>query len=270
MNGRSRIAAWLRFGLIAGAFLVLVFVPPALRGLLALLFPNGSNLLYPRADISLLVGEHVAMSAISSLLAAVVGIAAGITATRPWAGSFALVADRLAAAGQTIPPAAVLVLSVPALGFGLAPTVAALFLYSILPILRNTMSGLAGVDRDVVEAAAGMGMGPLSILFKVELPLAAPVIIAGIRTAVIVNIGTATIGATIGAGGLGAPIIAGLVNQKPSFLAEGALVVALLALVLDSLFAAIAGELPAQRATQRAAAHQAAAQAASTTTGTTS
>jgi osmoprotectant transport system permease protein len=101
------------------------------------------------------------------------------------------------------------------------------------------MSGIEGLAPEVLDAARGMGMNRSEILFRVELPLAAPAIVAGLRTAFIVNIGTATVGATIGAGGLGAPIISGLVTQNPSYLAEGALAVALLALIADGLFAVL-------------------------------
>ena len=145
---------------------------------------------------------------------------------------------------QTFPPAAVLALSVPALGFGFSPTIAALFLYSVLPILRNTLGGLASVSADAVDAARGMGMTPAQVLARVELPLALPVILAGVRTSVIVNVGTATIGATIGAGGLGAPIISGLVNQNPAFLAEGTIIVGLMAISIDTAFAAVEASLP--------------------------
>ena len=245
---RRACKTWLGPVLLLLVFAALVGFPGLLRDLLSLLFPGRSNLLYPRAGIGRLVEEHLTMCLASSLLALVVGLVCGVLATRSWAGSFTAIAETLAAGSQTLPPAAVLALCVPALGFGLAPTIVALFLYSLLPILRNTMSGIQSVDPEIVEAASGMGMGQLAILFKVELPLAAPVILAGLRTAVTVNVGTATIGATIGAGGLGAPIIAGLVAQQPSYLAEGAIIVALLALALDSIFAALQRGLPSARA----------------------
>ena len=95
------------------------------------------------------------------------------------------------------------------------------------------------MSADAVEAARGMGMTPAQVLGKVEIPLALPVILAGVRTSVIVNVGTATIGATIGAGGLGAPIISGLVNQNPAFLTEGTVIVGLLALTIDTAFSAL-------------------------------
>jgi osmoprotectant transport system permease protein len=142
----------------------------------------------------------------------------------------------LAALAQTIPPVAVLVLAVPVLGYGTAPTVLALFLFSVLPILGNTVTGLQQVDPHLLEASTGMGMRDWRRLVVTELPLASPVILAGVRTAAIISIGTATIGATIGAGGLGVVIIAGLVRNNLAFITAGALASALLALIIDWFF----------------------------------
>jgi len=236
--------AWVAVALLTAAFIFLAVSPGFWRWGLAILFPDVRDVLYPRADPAWLVGEHLLLVGVSSLLAIVVGVGIGVLVTRPSGRQFLPVAERLAAVVQTFPPAAVLALSVPALGFGFKPTIAALFLYSVLPILRNTLGGLASVSADAVEAARGMGMTPAQVLGKVELPLALPVILSGVRTSVIVNVGTATIGATIGAGGLGAPIISGLVNQNPAFLSEGTIIVGLLALTIDTAFAAIEGSLP--------------------------
>ena len=235
---RARAARWAGVGILGAVLAVLALRTDVWQRGLAALFPSTGTLLYPRADPAWLVGEHLLLVAVSSLLAVAVGVGAGVIVTRPRGRPFLPVAERLAAIVQTLPPAAVLALSVPALGFGLKPTIAALFLYSVLPIVRNTLEGLGDVPADAVEAARGMGMTPRQVLQRVELPLALPVILAGVRTSVIVNVGTATIGATIGAGGLGAPIISGLVNQNPAFLTEGTLIVALLALTIDSVFAA--------------------------------
>ncbi len=237
-------ARWVAVAVLAGACAWLSFDTGAWTWLLARLFPSITGaLLYPRSLPARLVGEHLVLVSVSSILAVLVGVGTGILVTRPKGRQFLPVAERLAAVIQTFPPAAVLALSVPALGFGLRPTIAALFLYSVLPIIRNTLEGLAAVPPDVLEAARGMGMTPPQVLARVEVPLALPVILAGMRTSVIVNVGTATIGATIGAGGLGAPIVSGLVNQNPAFLTEGTVIVALLALTIDTAFAAIEGSL---------------------------
>ncbi len=235
----ARLAPWAGFLSLTAVFLLLTLDPAAWRLLLGFLFPGVSSLLYPRADPAFLVGEHLLMVAASSAIAILIGLGGGIAATRRWGERYRAAVERLAAIGQTFPPAAVLALSVPILGFGFAPTAAALILYSILPILRNTIGGIGSVPPDAVDAARGMGMTPLQVLVKIELPLAAAIILAGIRTSVIVNVGTAAIGATIGAGGLGAPIISGLVNQNPAYLTEGAVTAGLLALVLDSGFQAV-------------------------------
>jgi osmoprotectant transport system permease protein len=239
VRARRIAPPWIGFIVLGGIFLFLSMSTAPWKWGLGLLFPGRADLLYPRANPSYIVGEHLLLVGVSSLLACIVGLGAGIAVTRPGGRDLMPVSEKLAAIGQTFPPAAVLALSVPILGFGFAPTIAALFLYSILPILRNTIGGISSVAPDSIEAARGMGMTQLQILRKVELPLAAPVILAGVRTSVIVNVGTATIGATIGAGGLGAPIISGLVNQNPAYLIEGALSAGLLALVLDSAFSSV-------------------------------
>jgi osmoprotectant transport system permease protein len=166
-----------------------------------------------------------------------IGVPLGIWVTRPGGRSFLPIVSDLTSFGQTFPPVAVLALAVPMFGFGLIPTVIALFLYGLLPVIRNTVAGLTAVPRNVLEVAYGMGMGRMQALFKVELPLAARVILAGIRISVIINVGTAMIGAVIGAGGLGSPIIAGLVQLNTAYIIEGAVPAAMLAVLLDQLLA---------------------------------
>lgn len=240
MRRRGKLRPWLLFALLAGALAYLALSETRLRALLRLLFPLETELLYPRAGLPRLLAEHLAVVGLSSLLAALTGLGLGILATRPKMESLRALIDRLVAVGQTFPPAAVLALSVPLLGFGFAPAVAALYLYGLLPVLRNTVSGLEGVPAASLDAARGLGMGPLRSLLRVELPLAFPVVLAGLRGSVVVNMGTAAVGAAIGAGGLGAPIISGLVTWHPAYLAEGGIAVVLLALALDSLFSALA------------------------------
>jgi len=126
---------------------------------------------------------------------------------------------------------------VPMVGFGARPTVIALFLYGLLPIIENAIAGLEGVPHGVREAAEGMGLSGWQRLYQVDLPLAAPVILAGIRVSVTIAIGTATIGSTVGALTLGTPIFDGLVANKLPFVLEGAVVVALFAILTDLLFA---------------------------------
>lgn len=134
--------------------------------------------------------------------------------------SFALV-ETIAAMGQTFPPVAVLAIAVPVMGFGWQPALIALALYGILPVLQGTLAGLGAVPSGVLSIAQGMGMTGWQRLIKVELPLAAPVMLAGIRTSTIVNMGTATIASTVGANTLGTPIVIGLSGFNTAYVIQG-------------------------------------------------
>ncbi len=141
--------------------------------------------------------------------------------------------------GQTFPPVAVLALAVPVFGFGDKPTLIALFLYGLLPIFENTLTGLTTLPPPVVEAARGMGMTGMQRLVKVEIPLAMPVILAGIRLSAVIGLATATIGSTVAARTLGEVIIAGLISNNLAFVLQGGLVVAALAILIFDGFQAI-------------------------------
>lgn len=141
--------------------------------------------------------------------------------TRPAGSAFRPLVETIAAIGQTFPPVAVLAMAVPVLGFGWLPALIALALYGILPVLQGTLAGLGSIPHGVSGVAEGMGMTGWQRLYKVELPLAAPVITAGIRTSVIVNIGTATIASTVGASTLGTPIIIGLSGFNTAYIVQG-------------------------------------------------
>jgi osmoprotectant transport system permease protein len=195
--------------------------------------------LYPLASVGTLVIQHLELVLISSALTLAVALPLGVWVTRPGGRAFLRLASDVTSFGQTFPPVAVLALAVPILGFGLWPTVVALFLYGLLPVVRNTIAGLGAVPAGVLDSAYGMGMNRRQALWRVELPLAAPVIMAGIRISVIINVGTAMIGAVVGSGGLGSPIVAGLVQNNTAFVLEGALPAAGLALLLDQLLANI-------------------------------
>jgi osmoprotectant transport system permease protein len=242
-----KIRNWIIFTALVGIFVFLVLDFSLWQKVLEYLFPEQSLLLYPGANLAQLVGQHLVLVGISSGLTACIGIPLGIWVTRPSGRDFLPIVSTATSFGQTFPPVAVLALSVPALGFGILPTIAALFIYGLLPVVRNTISGISAVDPDVLEASSGMGMSHFQKLTKVEFPLALPIILAGIRISVIINIGTAMIGATIGSGGLGAPIISGLVQNNLSLVIEGALPGALLAILLDFLFNNIEDSVTKQR-----------------------
>jgi osmoprotectant transport system permease protein len=202
---------------------------------LSLIFPGEPVVIYPRANLLVLLKEHILLVISSSGAAVTIGLFFGIFVTRPAGRDFLNIVNDISSLAQTIPPVAVLALAIPFLGFGFKPTVLALFLYSILPVIRNTISGLESVPKELIGAAFGMGMTRFQILLRVELPLSFKVIMAGIRTSVVVNVGTATVGAVAGAGGLGTPIISGLVRENPAFVLEGAISAALLAFILDQI-----------------------------------
>lgn len=240
MHNRQ-VRRWILLAGLIGVFVVLIANMSWWETALRFVFPNETQVLHPRANLLVLVGEHLKLVIISSSLTILIGVPLGIWVTRPSGRNFLPIVTDLTSFGQTFPPVAVLALAVPMLGFGLLPTVVALFLYGLLPVVRNTIAGLRAVPRDVLDAAYGIGMSRMQALVKIEIPLAARVILAGVRISVIINIGTAMIGAVIGAGGLGSPIIAGLVQDNLAYIIEGALPAAILAVLTDQLLANIEG-----------------------------
>jgi len=177
--------------------------------------------------------EHLYLTATSVLLACALSIPLGILIAKKQKLSSTIL--NLTGILQTIPSIALLGFLIPVLGIGARPAIFALFLYSLLPILRNVYTGIHGIDRTVRESARGLGMNFWQILFKVELPLALPTIFAGIRTATVINVGVATLAAYIAAGGLGEFIFGGIALNNSTMILAGALPAALLAIVLDYL-----------------------------------
>lgn len=177
--------------------------------------------------------QHIQLVLISMLIAILIGVPLGIIITRVKR----LEAPVLGIAGilQTVPSLALLGFMIPLFGIGIKTAVAALFLYSLLPIIRNTFTGIKDVDKSTLEAAKGMGMTDFQILFKVQLPLALSVMMAGIRTATVINVGTATLAAFIGGGGLGDFIFLGITRNIDALVLIGAFPAALLALIFDWL-----------------------------------
>ena len=185
-------------------------------------------------EIAALTGEHVVLVAVALLTASLIGIPAGISLTRKAAWRSAVLGFTNVV--QTIPSLALFGFLIPLPfigGIGKRTAIVALVLYALLPILRNTLTGILGVDSAVVESAVAMGMTDRQRLFRVELPLAAPTILAGVRVATVTTIGTATIAAAIGGGGLGVFIFRGLASVDASQILAGAVPAALLALAAD-------------------------------------
>ncbi|EIM25257.1 ABC transporter permease [Microvirga lotononidis] len=193
---------------------------------------NGAPAIYNQGSLLSLTLSHLRIVFLATLASTVLALGLGIFVTRPSGREFLPLSRSLVNIGQTFPPVAVLAIAVPLVGFGEKPTFIALFLYGLLPIFENTLTGLMEVSPQTLEAAKGMGMNPRQRLFQVELPLALPVILAGIRLSVIISLGTATIGSTVAAKGLGEVIIAGLQSNNVAFVLQGGLVVALLAVLI--------------------------------------
>jgi osmoprotectant transport system permease protein len=232
------------------ALVAVVVLMPLTKPLFALLFPALQRPFFELDSIADLLAGHVLVVAASSAAAILLGVGAGIFVTRPAGAEFRGLVATIVTIGQTFPPVAVLAVAVPLIGFGFEPAFFALLLYGLLPILDNTIAGLGGVSPGLREAARGMGMSERAILRQVDLPLAAPVILAGIRTSVIINVGTATVASTVGARTLGLPIIIGLNGANLAYILQGAIPVALLAIVVDLAFGRLLSVLQAWRRTE--------------------
>jgi osmoprotectant transport system permease protein len=180
-----------------------------------------------------LTAEHLQLTVVATLIVLVIAVPLGIALTRPGLRRAAPVVVAVANAGQAAPVIGLIVLLAIGFGFGFWTAILALCLYAILPVLRNTIVGLQGVDQTLVEAGRGMGMSARSVLGRIELPLAVPVIMAGIRTALVLVVGTATLATFIDAGGLGSLITTGIRLLRYPVLISGALLVASLALLTD-------------------------------------
>jgi osmoprotectant transport system permease protein len=177
--------------------------------------------------------EHVSLSLQIVLGVLVIAIPLGMMLTRPWAKRVTPVFISIANAGQAIPSIGLLVLLAILMGIGPRTVVLGVIAYCILPVLRNTMVGIQQVDPSIIEAGRGMGMTKRAVLWRIELPLAIPVMLAGVRTALILAVGTVTLGALIGGGTLGRVINAGVVGFSDPLLLIGGVLVAALALTID-------------------------------------
>lgn len=206
----------------------------------ATFFHSSSPVSSPKSDVAgkivRLLGQHLLLVGVSLLIAIVVGVPLGIVAARPgWLGGAIL---GTAGVIQTIPSLALLALlvAVPGLGISFQTAVIALFLYSLLPIVRNTAAGLSGIPAPLRESATALGLEPSARLRQIYLPLALPTILAGVKTSAVINVGTATLAAFMGVGGLGEPIVSGLSLNDTGTILQGAIPAAVLALVVQGVF----------------------------------
>lgn len=201
---------------------------PDLRSLPAYLWER-------RSELAGMTARHLMLVGVSLVAAVLLSVPLGLALERARRSAEGVI--RGAGVLQTLPSIALLAFMIPLLGIGVVPAMVALFLYSLFPILRNTYTGVRDADPTAVGAARALGMTPLQVLAQVRLPLAAPVIMAGIRTAAVINVGTATLAAFIGAGGLGDPIVSGLALSDTRMILSGAIPAALLALAVDGVLA---------------------------------
>lgn len=186
-------------------------------------------------DIGRQTWNHIKMVGIAELLAIGIGVPLGILVTRPGLEKLSTPIVGTANVGQTIPSLAVIAIMAPILGYGFNSAIIALFIYSLLPVLRNSYAGINDIDPAIIESAKGMGMSRAQIAWRIELPLARPVIMAGIRTSTVICVGTATLAVLVGGEGLGKIILTGLYTQIPLLIVQGAAPTAALAVILDTL-----------------------------------
>ena len=213
-----------RAAVLVGAFLLGVALQAS--GLLG-------GILGYREDVVYLAQQHIVLTLVSGGLAIAVGVPLGVLLSRPALRRVAEPMMQVLNIGTTVPTLAILALSMSVLGIGTRPAIFALWFASLLPIVRNTYAGLRVVPRFLLEAATGMGMQPRQILWRVELPNAIFVIFAGIRTALVINVGTVPLAFLIGGGGLGELIFTGIDLFMPEMMLAGAIATAGLAVALD-------------------------------------
>jgi osmoprotectant transport system permease protein len=186
-------------------------------------------------NVWLRLRQHIQLTVISTFFVLIIAIPLGILLTRPRLRRAAPLATALANIGQATPAIGLLALMVIWLGIGERPALIGIIIYAVLPVLSNTVAGLKANDPTLLEAARGIGMSPRGVLLKVELPLAVPLILAGVRTALVLNVGTATLATFGGGGGLGDLITTGITNQRMPVLVLGSILTVALALLVDWL-----------------------------------
>ncbi|MGV0876923.1 ABC transporter permease [Martelella sp. FLE1502] len=226
-----KLAMLTRLALLA-LLVTFIVTPETFAPVFAPFTQNNAPAIYTQSSILSLTLSHLALVGLATLAATLFSVSLAIIVTRPFGVEFLPLSRSIANIGQTFPPVAVLALAVPIFGFGPIPTLIALFLYGLLPIFENALTGLTNLPGNVSEAARGAGMTGWQRLAQVEFPLAFPVILAGIRLSVVISLATATIGSTVAAKTLGEVIIAGLLSNNTAFVLQGGLVVGVLALLI--------------------------------------
>jgi len=233
---RAGLLAYLALLGLLGVFLL---TPQSFADLFRPFAPGDTAPIYTQTPLLTLTVNHLLLVAAATLAASVLAIGFAVAATRPAGRDVLPFARALANLGQTFPPVAVLALAVPIVGFGPVPTLVALILYGLLPIFETTLTGLESLDPALMEAARGMGLTDRQRLIQVELPLALPMILSGIRLTTVIGLATATIGSTVAASTLGEVIISGLLTGNTAYVLQGGFIVSALAILLDTGLRAI-------------------------------
>lgn len=234
-----KAASFFALGFLVLALMAFLASPQSFSPLFSPLVQANAPAIYTQANLLSLTLSHLATVAIATGFATMMAGALAILVTRPFGRDFLPLSRSIVNIGQTFPPVAVLALAVPIIGFGEKPTLIALFLYALLPVFENTLTGLTTLPPAVVDAARGSGMTGWQRLVKVELPLALPAILAGIRLSAVISLSTATIGSTVAARTLGEVIIAGLQSNNLAFILQGGFIVAALAILIHTGFSAL-------------------------------
>ena len=225
---------------LAAAFLVAFLASPdSFAAVFEPFTRNNAPAIYTQTPLWSLTLSHLALVGLAVVASTVVALVLAVLVTRPAGREFLPLARTITSVGQTFPPVAVLALAVPIMGFGAGPTLVALFLYGLLPVFENTLAGLTTQPANVAEAARGMGLTHRQRLWQVDLPLALPVILGGMRLTAVISLGTATIGSTVAARTLGEVIIAGLLSSNTAFVLQGGLVVGIIAVLIHEGFQAL-------------------------------
>ncbi len=224
--GATFLQAPARLALLVGIFAAGAYLQA--QGLLPAILRQTPDIIY-------LSRQHLALVAVSGAIAIAIGLPLGIALTRPAIRPYANAVTQFVNLGTTIPTLAILALAMSVLGIGAPSAIFGLAVLTLLPIMLNTMAGLRAVPEHLIEAARGMGMTQAQILFRVELPNAAFVILAGLRTALAINVGTVPLAFLVGGGGLGELIFTGIDLMEPGMLLAGAIPTALLAILIDYL-----------------------------------
>lgn len=221
---------------VAVLLVLFLITPQSFAPVFAPLTSNNAPPIYTQTPLIDLTLAHLGLVAVAVIASTVIAVALAIVVTRPAGREFLPLARTITSVGQTFPPVAVLAIASPIMGFGFYPTLVALFLYGLLPVFENTLTGLLSLPPSVGEAARGMGLTGRQRLWQVELPLALPMILAGVRLTAVISLATATIGSTVAARTLGEVIIAGLLSSNTAFVVQGGLIVGILAILIYELF----------------------------------